>query len=150
MLPPWRYEQARHDARFHVQVAVRQVQADGRPPGKAAVGAEVVRVFHGGDALRPGDEVTFAVSVLTPDTPRQRVPVGGTRWTDYAALRAAAYPEVVLNGRPPACEVALWQLAIIPAPTDRPMLRGRIPLTLAIRAARGFVARLLGRWFGPG
>jgi hypothetical protein len=82
------------------------------PAGQAAVTAEVVRAFRGSEALRPGAVVTFAVSVLTPDTPRQRVPRGGTRWTDYGALRAA-YLEVFLNGQPPACEVALWQLATI-------------------------------------
>jgi hypothetical protein len=94
--------------------------------------------------------VTFAVSVLTPDTPRKRIPIGGTRWTDYAALRAAAYLEVFLDGQPPACKVALWQLAIIPAPTDRPTLKGLFPVATPVRAVRRFLSRVFCRWFGPG
>ena len=67
MLHHWQYEQARRDAEFHVQVAVRHVQSNVQTPGSARVDAKVVRVFRGGEKLRPGDPVHFVLSVLTGD-----------------------------------------------------------------------------------
>jgi hypothetical protein len=151
MLHPWQYEQARHEARFHLQVAVRAVEPNVRTPGDAAVETEVVRVFRGGDAIGVGDTVRFVVSVLSPRNMWDEVPVGGTIWTDYAALTRASHIEVFLNGDPPECEVALWQLEIIPAATTQPTLRGSFLVTIRpLGATKRLLYRLFGRWFGRG
>lgn len=64
----------------------------------------------------------FSASVLTGDEEWDRVPVGGTIWTDYAALQHARYLEVFLDGTPSACEIRLWQRTILDAPTAQPIM----------------------------
>lgn len=128
MLPAWRYNEARREAAYHLQVRVLHVAAGVRTPGQARVQAEVVRVFRGAADVAPGTPVNFHVSVLTGDEPRERIPIGGTLWTNYADLHAAGYLEVYLDGTPPDCQIRLWQQAILAAPTDRPTM----PCPLAI------------------
>ncbi len=122
MLPLHRYEQARRDAEFHVQVQIQNVQDNVQTPGQARVDAKVVRTFRGEPSLKPGDDVRFMVSVLTGNENLEHVPIGGTIWTNYQELQAAEYLEVFLDGLPPECAIALWQQAIIKAPTDSPTM----------------------------
>jgi hypothetical protein len=122
MLPQSRYQQARSEAVFHVQVKVLQVEAGMPTPARVRVDAEVVRVFRGEHAMKSGDRVHFSVSVLTGDEELDCVPVGGTIWTNYAALQLARFLEVFLDGTPPACEIRLWQQTILEAPTAQPIM----------------------------
>lgn len=122
MLPAWRYDEARREAAYHLQVRVLHVASGVRTPGQARVRAEVVRVFRGPADVAPGTAMNFDVSVLNGDEPWERIPIGGTLWTNYAALQATGYLEVFLDGTPPDCQIRLWQQAILAAPTDRPTM----------------------------
>lgn len=93
-----------------------------RTPDRVRVNAEIIRVFRGEPRLVPGDRVHFSVSVLTGDEELDRVPIGGSIWTNYAALQSARFLEAFLDGTPPDCEIRLWQLAILDTPTDRPTM----------------------------
>ncbi len=128
VLPPWRYQLARVEAKFHVQVKVLHVEAVAATPAQVRVDAEVVRVFRGQPSLQPGDRVHFTVSVLQGDEPWDRIPVGGTLWTNYPALQATRFLEVFLDGAPPACEIRLWQHALLDAPTDQPTMHISAPV----------------------
>lgn len=120
MLPLSHYEQARRDAEFHVQVEIRHVQRNVATPGQARVDANVIRIFRGQHALKLGDAVRFVVSVLTGNESLDNVPIGGTIWTNYNNLPATRFLEVFLDGLPPECAVALWQLSIIDSLSDLP------------------------------
>ncbi len=122
MLQPEVYEEARRTADFHGQVRILNVDQSIQTPGVAQVTAEVVRSFRRHPAYSCGAHVRFGVSVLSGNEPWERVPIGGTRWTNYTELLRAKYMEIFLNGDPPACQVALWQSAIVEMLTTRPVL----------------------------
>ena len=131
MLPLSHYEQARRDAEFHVQVKIRHVQSNVATPGQARVDAEVIRIFRGQHALKLGNE-NF-----------KDVPFGGTIWTNYNDLQAAKYLEVFLDGLPPECAVALWQLVIIDSPSALAHQDCMPPVTRKIRSGLlSFMRRL--------
>ena len=143
MLPLSHYEQARRDAEFHVQVKIRHVQSNVATPGQARVDAEVIRIFRGQHALKLGDAVRFVVSVLTGNENFKDVPFGGTIWTNYNDLQAAKYLEVFLDGLPPECAVALWQLVIIDSPSALAHQDCMPPVTRKIRSGLlSFMRRL--------
>ncbi|HMO93832.1 MAG TPA: hypothetical protein PKD64_16725 [Pirellulaceae bacterium] len=122
MLQPWRYAEARRQATFHGQVRILNVEMTERTPAQVRVDAEICRKFRGPESFRVGVIVSFAVSVLSGDERREIVPIGGTRWTNYGDLLRAKYLELFLDGEPPACQIALWQSAIISALTSQPTL----------------------------
>lgn len=118
VMPPAVYEQARDDAPYHVQVAVRSVAVADQTPGACTVSGEVVRIFRDtGGRLAVGEPVTFSVSCTRAG---DRVPIGGVLWTDAARLSAARFVEAFLLGVPPDLSVALYQSRIIEAPSETP------------------------------
>jgi hypothetical protein len=143
-LRPERYLEARHTARFHVQVEILAVAGPDQTPGDAAVTARVVRVFRGDLAV--GDEIRYAEAVIRPadwEENFEQIPIGGTVWKEYDAVHRAKYAEAFLNGTPPDLELALWQSWLIDAPTDAPRMTGYYP---PAPPAGGFW-RAVARWF---
>jgi len=124
MLPHYRYEAARHDARFHVQLRIEGVGEVDRTPSFVEVRGVVVKVFRGADALAEGDRMAVPVPVTRPG---DELPCGGVIWKPLDALRASAVIEAFLNGSPPACELALSQCALLAECTETPVMRGWYP-----------------------
>ena len=125
MLPLAHYNRARHDARFHVQIRYDRVGA--RPPGPSFIqlNATIVRVFRGADALRAGDPVSFKLPITWPG---DELPCGGVIWKPYHDVEAGQFAEAFLDGEPPNCALALWQIHLIDAPTDAPLMQGKFPI----------------------
>lgn len=126
MLPVDHYHNARHHARYHIQVCVLGVTPPATTPGFAGVRSVVERVFRTDDVLRVGDPVTFTVGVTRRG---DRLPCGGIIWMDAASLKEGAIMEAFLDGTPPACSVALSQCTRIACVTAVPTMRGRFPVT---------------------
>lgn len=117
-LMPAAYRRARVWAAYHVQVEVETVSIESTP-GDALIRAHVRRVFRGRAALRADDLIHFSVAVYSEG---DFIPCGGALWNNRPALERARFMEVFLNGRPPDCELALWQSTIIENLTDVPQM----------------------------
>jgi len=118
VMPPWVYEQARETAMQHLQVRVLRVGGPPETPGECRVTGEVVGIFRDRSAvLTLGAALDFTVSCSKRG---DKVPLGGTLWTDYDELAAAEYLEVFLNNDERGYHVALWQSRIIKSPTEGP------------------------------
>lgn len=141
MLPRSFYENARHEARFHVQVRLDAIHA--APPGPRffPVEATVERVFRGDAVIEPGTRITFDLPIAWPE---DEIPAGGVLWHAIAHVRDASYAEVFLNGDPPRCEIASSQCFMIGALSDAPLMRGRFPIVN--RRHRWYRAWV--KWFG--
>lgn len=119
MLPAETYLEARRTARFHAQLRLSGVILPARLPGVARVDADVCRVFRGDVALQHVGRASFDVAVydeagsIEPG-PEIRLPV--------SALVEGRVLEAFLNGDPPLCELASWQVKPIPAPTERAVM----------------------------
>jgi hypothetical protein len=150
MLPLWRYQEARELTTFHGQVKLLSVETTRQTPANVQVDAEICRVFRGPAPYRPGLSVRFAVSVLTGKEPLESVPIGGTRWTNYRDLLWAKYMEVFLNGDPPACQIALWQSAIIDAPSSQPVLDSGNPIQVRSLRLWRWLRRIARKGSGKG
>ncbi len=117
-MPPAVYQKARADAPLHVQVAIADVAIPELTPSSCLVTGEVVRVFRDTPGvLSVGDTIDFAVSCSRAG---DRVPIGGTLWTNADALSAARFIEVYLIDSGSSFEVARDQSRIIEAPSDAP------------------------------
>jgi hypothetical protein len=121
-LPPYVFEEARAQAAEHVQLEVLRIgQVDARGSGGRGVQGvcpvegRVARVFRG--RLRIGDVVTLGVACASRDA---ELPVGGTQWTDFAALRAARALEAYLAPAGVGYEVVRDQIYIVPALRSAP------------------------------
>lgn len=93
--------------------------------------------------MPPRTPAQFTVSVLSGEEHPHEIPIGGTIWTNYAALQSARYMEVFLDGIPPHLGITLWQQVIIESPTERavipspPQLRKRLGSWLRHLLTRG-------------
>jgi hypothetical protein len=141
MLPQSFYNNARHEARFHVQVRLDAIHASPPGPRFFPVEATVVRVFRGDTVLKPGDPISFDLPVAWPE---DEIPAGGVLWQSFAHVSNSSYAEVFLNGDPPRCEIALSQCLTIDAPSDTPHMQGSFP---AINRRHKWY-RAWVRWFG--
>jgi hypothetical protein len=119
VLPSTRYDQARRDATFHVQVELNEISSTADTPGEISVCAKVVQIFRARKPLRRGEAVKFGVAV---NRPGDELPAGGTLWIDYDNLASHCFLEVFLNGDPPNCTVALWQYQLIDSPSKEPTM----------------------------
>jgi hypothetical protein len=90
--------------------------------GMVPVAGRVVAVFRGDGKLNSGDEVRFSAAVYR--NPNE-IPPGGWSWISKDAFSNAEYLEVFLNGEPPNCEVADYQVLVIDTPTQSP--RAHVP-----------------------
>jgi len=134
MLQPEHYWMARHEARFHVQVAVLSAGPVERTPGPMPIEARVVRVFRSDGGIGEGDLVHFNEQVTRQG---DEIPFGGMIWKPYDGLLSARHLEVFLDGDPPNCAIPLCQSKIIDSPTARPHMRGWFPLVaVRMRALR--------------
>ncbi|HRK34478.1 MAG TPA: hypothetical protein PLJ47_07765 [Candidatus Hydrogenedentes bacterium] len=141
MLPLAHYQRARHEARFHVQVKFDPAEVS--PPGPAFVplNTTIVRVFRGGDALKPGDRIAFKLPITWPG---DDLPCGGVIWKPHTAIKHSGYAEAFLNGNPPDCQLALWQIEMLEAPSDVPRMQGYFPIA---HARHTFFERI-AKWWG--
>ena len=138
MLPLARYNLARHEARFHVQIRYDRVHAVPPGPSFVQLNATVVRVFRGEDALKSGDPVTFRMPITWPG---DELPCGGVIWKSYFDVEAGQFAEAFLDGEPPNCALALWQIQIVDAPTDSPLMQGKFPVVRARRSVSELIAK---------
>ena len=120
VLPSSHYDQARHDAAFHVQVELIKLPTGADTPCTITVCARVVEVFRALKSINPGDTVRFGVDVNRRD---DEIPAGGTIWIDYDNLSSARFMEVFLDGDPPDCQVALWNCQLIDSPSRKPKMK---------------------------
>jgi len=118
VMPPWVYQRAREEATYHIQVRILRMAGPDKTPGECSVVAEVVRIFRDKSAaLTTGTTLDFTVSCSKAG---DRVPIGGTLWTDHDRLMQAKFLEVFLNSDGGRYQVALWQSRIIEVPTEQP------------------------------
>ena len=83
LMAPEFYRQARADAPFHVQVAIDKVTPPAAP-GNCIVEGKIAEVFRdSGNKLPVGTPVSFSVACHGGG---EKVPIGGAKWTDTAAL----------------------------------------------------------------
>jgi hypothetical protein len=147
VMPPAAYDQARLEARYHVQVELAATPPVEKTPAHVPVVGRVRRIFRGDDALRLADEVRFAVAVCRPG---DLIPCGGDFWMYLPQFEGASLMEVFLNGTPPECRVASSQISVIEALTDTPCMR--VPTERDVAAAwaalhgPGFFGRAW-KWF---
>lgn len=112
------FRDARLKAEFHVQFSVEQVTLPSVTPGLCVVSGKVEKVFRG--PVKPGQALELDVSCKkAEDQPKP----GTTIWLDTETLLPAKHMEGYLNRGPYGYAVALWQLKVIPAPTDTPTLK---------------------------
>jgi hypothetical protein len=117
LMAPEFYRQARADAPFHVQVAIDKVTPPAAP-GNCIVEGKITEVFRdAGNKLPVGTPVSFSVACHGEG---EKVPIGGAKWTDTAALTSAKYIEAYLTPGVDGFAVAMWNSKIIDAPSKTP------------------------------
>jgi hypothetical protein len=120
MMAPEYYRKSRQDAPYHVQVAVSRVVAPSSRPGSCTVDGKVVEIFKDTSGkLAAGTPIRFPIAC---DSPGDRVPMGGTIWTNLEALMRARYIEVYLVDADDGFDTASWQSKIIGAPSSTPQI----------------------------
>ena len=103
----------RMTATYHVQIHLDQ-KTHLTVPGIVSLQGKVVRVFRSDGQLKYGDRVGFNIWVCQPgDEPT------GPAFVYYENFMQASHVEVYLHGKPPNCELAAYELALISAPTDQ-------------------------------
>jgi hypothetical protein len=116
MMAPEYYRKAREEAPYHVQVAISRVTPPPSGPGTCMVEGKIVEVFKDTSAkLTVGTPIRFPIACYRSGDV-DRVPIGGTIWTDLEALTRARYVEVYLVDAGDGFDTALWQSQIIDAP----------------------------------
>jgi hypothetical protein len=118
MMAPEHYRRARAEAPYHLQVAIDKVTPPAEGPGDCRVEGTVVEVFKDTEGKLPvGTPLSFGVACYRPG---DRMPVGGTVWTQVAALESAKYIEVYLVDDGPGFSITLSNSRIIDAPSKQP------------------------------
>ncbi|HET6322403.1 MAG TPA: hypothetical protein VFF87_10170 [Hyphomicrobium sp.] len=118
LMAPEYYRQARAEAPYHVQVAIKKLTLPDSEIGSCLVAGTVVETFKDeGGRLPVGTPVSFGVACYRANA---EVPVGGVIWTRLEALEAARFIEVYLVEDGTGFDVALWNSRIVQAPTDEP------------------------------
>lgn len=103
----------RMTAPYHVQIHLDHTAQPLKVPGTVSLQGEVVRVFRSDGRLKCGDRVGFEIWVCQPgDEPT------GPAFVYYEHFVQASHVEVYLHGKPPNCELAAYEFALISAPTD--------------------------------
>lgn len=120
MLPAETYIQARQKARYHVQVQLDHVVLPAKMPGEAVVQAEVIQVFHADGGMRCGEKIEFRLCVAAYH--EAIPPDDGIWWLPVDAIQKGACLEAFLNGLPPKCDVAMWQVTILDGAPSPPWM----------------------------
>ena len=112
------YLYGRQSAEFHVQVEVVSLEHTDYFPAQVQLEGRLVRIFRDRkNRLAIGDIIIFPVDVTEEGA---YIPTGATLWTYYKNIKSARYLEVFLDGEPPQLEIATWQSAVIPSPSEKP------------------------------
>ena len=109
--------EGRMTAPYHVQIHLDQKAQPLKVPGIVSLQGKVVRVFRSDGQLSCGDRVGFNIWVCQPgDEPT------GPAFVYYEHFMQASHVEVYLHGKPPNCELAAYEFALISATTDQPRM----------------------------
>lgn len=120
MLAPEYYCKARAEAPYHVQVAITRIAPPASGAGACAVEGTIAKIFRDTPSkLAEGMPISFPIPCSRSG---ERVPIGGTIWTDTDVLMHAKYIEAYLVTAGAGYETALWQSKIIAAPSATPQL----------------------------
>ena|SRR5882724_6765289 len=104
-------------ALYHVQLQLERKSEPSRVPSEIVLQGRVVRVFRGDGRLGPGDRVAFKLWVCQPgDEPT------GPAFIYYGPFMQATHVEAYLHGKPPDCELAGYEFAVISAPSEQPSM----------------------------
>jgi hypothetical protein len=107
----------RMKAPFHVQLELGERAELSKMPGETLVPGRAVRVFRTDGRLQNGDRIAFTLWVCEPgDEPT------GPAFIYQDAFVQAKYLEAYLCGSPPNCQLAAYEFAVLPFPTDEPTL----------------------------
>lgn len=115
--PDRAYRDARLKSEFHIQIAIERVTVPSPTPGLCVVFGSIETVFRGpvtkGTHIELDVECKRKADVVKP---------GAAIWLDVDQLLEAKHMEAFVNRGPYGFAHALWQHAIIAAPTDKPTI----------------------------
>jgi len=109
---------ARLHARFHVQLQLDEIPEPAGGGTPVTLEGRIVRAFRTHDGMAVGDLVRFPVRLLADD---DVAPFDGV-FVRYRELAASRHVEAFLNGHPPAFEIELDEILVIPGPSDVPYM----------------------------
>ena len=107
----------RKTAPFHVQLQLTELTERLKAPSETIVRGTLVRVFRTDGRLRTGDPVAFKLWVCEPGNEPT-----GPAFIYLSAFVQARYLEAYLYGDPPKLELAAYEFAVLPFPSDAPRL----------------------------
>ena len=131
MMHPKYYQEAREKASAHVQWEIIDVSApnDSQPFGDCRVTSVIKHVFADrSQTLKPGMRIQTDISCIVDE--KADIPVGGTVWTDFSALKKGVAMEGFLNPDPQQLStwtIPLDQAVIIPHLSKTPQCTGGTP-----------------------
>lgn len=131
MMHPMYYQEARDEATAHVQMEITDVSTpdDHQAFGDCRVKAVIKRVFTDRSGqLKPAMPIQTDISCIVD--PKADMPVGGTLWTDYDALKKGVVMETFLNPdtqHPGTWDIPLDQTVVIPHLSKTPQCTGGTP-----------------------
>jgi hypothetical protein len=137
----------RRTAPFHVQIELDKAGDRGGGLRQIQVHGLVVRVFRTDARLSAGDHVEFPLWVCRRgDEPTGPAFIYEDPWAK------ALYLEAYLAGTPPKCELAAYELCVLDAPSDWPILTPEeleselLPVSPQTKAGQGSKRRIWQFW----